>query len=257
MSDKKCGKCQITLISGENWSLSSQKRKKTICSQCLRDYANNKYEENKLKISDNNAIKRSKIRLSVIEYYGGKCELCNETNPNVLSLDHIDGHGRKHRKEVLGGNDSGTAFFKWVLKHKPTNIRLLCYNCNCQHSMTKTEITEQYDEGCKYCGGERIRHRHICSLCKTSIKRNRYIDLKLLVFKHYGCKCKDCGVEALEFLTIDHINDDGAEHRVEIGPHIFPWLKKNDYPEGFQILCYNCNYLKRNRKLALKRLNRF
>ncbi len=45
-----------------------------------------------------------------------------------LSVDHINGGGRKHR-EKLGG---GTAFFLW-LKEKgfpKDEYRLLCMNCN-------------------------------------------------------------------------------------------------------------------------------
>jgi hypothetical protein len=48
----------------------------------------------------------------------------------------------------------------------------------------------------------------------------------------------------LRFLTVDHINNDGAEHRRKIGAGIcslYWWLKKNHFPDGFQILCYNCN----------------
>jgi hypothetical protein len=190
------------------------------------------------------------VRSTVLDYYGGQCVLCGETNQELLSLDHIDGNGRKHRKEVLGGTDSGSAFFKWVLKNKPNNIRLLCYNCNCQNNMNKVEMTVQYEEGCQFCGEERMHHRHTCQKCKTQIKRNHYIDLKMEVFAHYGCQCANCGIDKIEFLTIDHINNNGAEHRKQIGTQIYPWLKKNKYPADFQVLCYNCNYLKRNQKLA-------
>ena len=59
-------------------------------------------------------------------------------------------------------------------------------------------------------------------------------------------KCACCGEQELGFLTIDHINGDGAKQRREAtlgrGGHIFYlWLKRNNYPEGFQVLCYNCN----------------
>lgn len=60
----------------------------------------------------------------------------------------------------------------------------------------------------------------------------------------YGGKCSCCGETQFEFLTIEHINRDGAKHRREIGgsKRIYQWLKDNNYPkEGFTVLCFNCN----------------
>lgn len=71
---------------------------------------------------------------------------------------------------------------------------------------------------------------------------------KLEVFNHYGgSKCACCGETIFEFLTIDHINGGGSQHRKEIGGlgHVlYRWLIKNNFPDGFQILCYNCNCAK-------------
>jgi len=72
------------------------------------------------------------------------------------------------------------------------------------------------------------------------------------VVDHYGGKCACCGESKILFLSIDHINEDGAKHRAEImgspdggrriGSTIFyKWLEKNNFPEGFQVLCHNCN----------------
>lgn len=61
----------------------------------------------------------------------------------------------------------------------------------------------------------------------------------------YGGKCACCGEETYEFLTFDHVNNDGAEHRKEVDPNmLLIWLKKNDYPDTIQVLCYNCNCTK-------------
>jgi len=70
--------------------------------------------------------------------------------------------------------------------------------------------------------------------------------LRLKVLIHYGGnppKCICCGENHIEFLTIDHIYGGGNKHRKEIGGGylIHKWLIKNDFPEGFRVLCYNCN----------------
>ena len=66
-----------------------------------------------------------------------------------------------------------------------------------------------------------------------------------LVFNYYGglfphCEC--CGESHWEFLTIDHINGDGAEHRKQIKGNLYLWLIQNNFPDGFRILCMNCNW---------------
>lgn len=70
----------------------------------------------------------------------------------------------------------------------------------------------------------------------------RYKKARQLVLTHYGQNCYYCG-ESLEFfLTIDHILDDGKKHREVVrGSYLYFWLIKQDFPSGFQTLCYNCN----------------
>lgn len=61
----------------------------------------------------------------------------------------------------------------------------------------------------------------------------------------YGGKCVCCGESNPAFLTIDHVNEDGAAHRkalnAQAGLYIYDWLRKQGYPDGFQLLCFNCN----------------
>jgi hypothetical protein len=63
----------------------------------------------------------------------------------------------------------------------------------------------------------------------------------------YGGQCVCCGEKELVFLTADHIGGDGASHRRSVGLErgsMLRWLKENNYPPGFQILCWNCNAAK-------------
>ena len=56
--------------------------------------------------------------------------------------------------------------------------------------------------------------------------------------------CKNCNINDTDVLTIDHINNDGYKHRKEIKGNLYFWLIKNNFPEGFQVLCFNCNHKK-------------
>lgn len=67
---------------------------------------------------------------------------------------------------------------------------------------------------------------------------------RLAVMHHYGAKCSCCGEERAEFLSVDHINGGGKAHRLIIGNgggRIHKWLIQNNFPDGFRILCHNCN----------------
>lgn len=69
--------------------------------------------------------------------------------------------------------------------------------------------------------------------------------LKKQVLEHYGGECECCGEIILEFLTIDHIHNDGHIHRAELkgkGIKVYADIVKNGFPEGrFRVLCFNCN----------------
>jgi hypothetical protein len=85
---------------------------------------------------------------------------------------------------------------------------------------------------------------------KILSKHKEYIQkTRLAVLELYGGKpprCACCGETYIEFLAVDHINNDGGEHRKEISRQsIYPWLLRNEYqPDRFQVLCHNCNLSK-------------
>lgn len=65
------------------------------------------------------------------------------------------------------------------------------------------------------------------------------------ILQHYGGKCVCCGEAAYEFLAIDHIDGNGNAHRRAIGQsNLYRWIRKNGYPDNFQVLCHNCNNAK-------------
>lgn len=80
-------------------------------------------------------------------------------------------------------------------------------------------------------------------------KRQLYQEMKLSILIHYGGnppKCSCCGEDHIEFLTINHINNNGAEHRKSFGGRNYSWYIYRDiiekgFPEGYNVLCYNCN----------------
>ena len=93
------------------------------------------------------------------------------------------------------------------------------------------------------CKADPVYAEHLRECGRSQYRRSRAEALA-----KYGPACKCCGEAELLFLAIDHVNDDGAAHRREhgiaSGTSIYAWLKKNDWPAGFQVLCHNCNNAK-------------
>ena len=60
--------------------------------------------------------------------------------------------------------------------------------------------------------------------------------------------CEICGENDFDVLAIDHINGGGNKHRKEIARHTVDYLIKNNFPEGYRVLCMNCNIKEAKRK---------
>ena len=76
--------------------------------------------------------------------------------------------------------------------------------------------------------------------------RNRRQKQRLEVITYYGGKCNKCGFTDIRALQIDHINGGGTKHKKEIKTFdLCHWIIRNKYPKGFQVLCANCNWVKR------------
>lgn len=67
-----------------------------------------------------------KYKIDCINHYGGKCACCGIADLSVLSMDHIEGGGRRLKKA-----EAGHGRFYWLKKNKyPPGFRVLCMNCN-------------------------------------------------------------------------------------------------------------------------------
>ena len=98
------------------------------------------------------------------------------------------------------------------------------------------------------CGAEPKLGCNSCQACiDAAVRRNRntMIRLRQTVFTHYGVSCVCCNISTIEFLSLDHIDGNGARHRkiVGHGKTFYRWAVKN-LPIDLQVLCFNCNCAK-------------
>lgn len=83
-------------------------------------------------------------------------------------------------------------------------------------------------------------------------KRNERARLKQEMVEAYGGKCSCCGEMAIEFLTLEHREQDGAEHRRQLAKKngvkrvrcdmIWREARRQGYPDCYTVLCMNCNF---------------
>lgn len=68
--------------------------------------------------------RRRQDREAALDHYGRKCACCGETEDAFLQIDHIDGGGRQHLKQV-------GYMPTWLRQNSfPTGFQTLCANCN-------------------------------------------------------------------------------------------------------------------------------
>lgn len=154
---------------------------------------------------------------------------------------------------------------------KDVSLTLICIKCETPFTVQPYRIKQ----GARYCSAacwravEVTKKQSVVSIpcvdcgdtlrtkssgrCQTCYRRHRNRRIKQEVIDAYGGKCACCGESAFEFLTVDHKHNDGAQHRYEhfqksgrmlFGGAMYMQIIRDNFPEMFQILCWNCNLAK-------------
>ena len=88
----------------------------------------------------------------------------------------------------------------------------------------------------------------------NSLNETQRKELEEKLHSKQSGKCHICD-DSIEFginqVDIDHINGKGSQHTASIsygkrsGSTLYRWLIKHYFPEGYQTLCMNCQWVKR------------
>lgn len=186
------------------------------------------------------------------------CEICNKEKPISEFRKKSSNHGGYDHRCRLCRNDyleTRKRRIAGVTQDLSFKLCLLCksYKKIEEFYVNTTSIDgrQAYCTECnkKYYENFRANPDNVIREKKRAQESHRR--LKIDVFVHYGNKCECCGEENMKFLTIDHIDGAGSEHRRSLGlksrdksgagAAFYRWLRKNKYPEGYRVLCYNCN----------------
>jgi hypothetical protein len=189
--------------------------------------------KNKIKKTEYDNKHRRDLRDKIFEILGSECWICQDNNIKFLTFDHVMNNGSERRKVFGSALGELTDLKKrgWPINEIKSNFQVLCYNHNC-------------GKGRGYLNGTLVLSRY---------QRYRR-KLWKQAFEFFG-PCKVCGETNLQFLTTDHIHNDGAERRRNgecNSSRLLEQFRQQGWPESlketYQILCFNHNCSK-ERKL--------
>lgn len=161
-----------------------------------------------------------------------KCKLCGVglTNSNGLKL-MMKRNGRIHK-----------------------TLRSYCRTCNYQ--IRKSYNKEWFRNHPGYSAeSKRIAYQRDPKKLRERAVLNR-MKTKLDVLCHYSGNPPSCAnpfqIHKIPFtdlrcLTLDHINGNGRRHRLQMGISgggLHRWVQSHRLPDGFQVLCMNCQIIK-------------
>lgn len=237
-----CKSCGTILISDLNWYLSSKKHNERRCINCTIIKSREYYEANKEGISNQGKLKwktdkdfvkkhqertkvyrdtnRDAIRADgmqyrktthqrIVEFLGGKCVVCGETDWQILMPNHKNGGGKKERRALYNSTQS---FYLDILSgnRRHDDLDLRCANHN---------VLYEFEVG---------RHTKLVPARVTAIKM-------------LGGACLDCGEADLRILRINYKLKGGVKERETKGKHnIYLEIVTNpSYRDKYDVRCAN------------------
>jgi hypothetical protein len=150
---------------------------------------------------------------------GGRCDRCPVADSRILHIDHKNDDGAIQRKAFA----SRESFLNFVLA-KPDEFQLLCPNCNHRKRLAASN-------------GPGTR--------QSAYTLKHVAKLRLAALASLGSQCS-CGATDLDILCFDHVRGGGLRDRKRLGGSAAMYRDVLVNPTKYQILCHNCNWLKRH-----------
>lgn len=94
----------------------------------MREKDRQRYAANREEVLERKSQYAANLRAVVFAHYGTVCACCGSTSR--LSIDHINGDGKQHRRELFGRN-TGMRIYTWLIREGfPPGFQVLCRPCN-------------------------------------------------------------------------------------------------------------------------------
>ena len=168
---------------------------------------------------------RKWLKEQILELLGRQCSNCSyRKDERALQLDHIDGNpDPRHR--------AGSMLYAAILNGTISDhlFQILCANCN---------VIKMFSNPVE---------RQPCRKTEEAINRQKWrAERRQSILNLYGRKCSNCGYRRNErALQLDHI-EGNPDPRYRGSWKLYDAILSGVLPkQSFQILCANCNFIKR------------
>jgi hypothetical protein len=171
------------------------------------------------------------------------CENCGARFPFWLRIDGIT-RNLSNRRYCLGCSPFGLHNTRQLAKPTPVErelpTQLRCPRCK------KVKPLAEF-----YLRKDGRRPHSWCKVCNLEHRKARFREDRIAALLHYSAgdiKCACCGERTIDFLTLDHVNNDGAAHRRSLGvgriggQSFYARLRVAGYTYPYlAVACFNCN----------------
>lgn len=133
---KVCGKTKKLDKFRDIKAKSGKMYKSHTCKKCAVArtlWRQNNIPEVKERANHRKREHHQRLKYEVFDMYGGVCACCGEEDKRFLTIDHINGSGRKDREKIKKTmSSSGSYYYRWLRDQGvQSHLQVLCYNCNC------------------------------------------------------------------------------------------------------------------------------
>lgn len=187
------------------------------------------------------------------------CALCRTTASTYFSKRYgyyLWHYHKGHKGESL----CDRCWRKVSYRKKHPLLDKQCLTCGISfHTKTSDSRWSYCSKRCKIRSpGRRLyyqNHKEEWKEYNKEYNSRRNYELKMDVYKHYSpeLKCPKCGFDDIRALSIDHVNG-GGRNKTAYKRWLYKWIIDHNYPAEFQILCMNCQWIKRVERNELRRI---
>lgn len=149
--------------------------------------------------------------------------------------------GGTFAKAVYGG--------KLESKGNFTSRKYCCRECsNLAKRKYERDYYQQHQEDIRRQKRENmLRYRRANPEKHRQLSRDAKAKLKGKVWEMYGHTCSACGFPDKRALSLDHVKNNGAKERRELGERgVYQRAIEAYRPDDYRILCMNCQFIKRH-----------
>lgn len=181
-----------------------------------------------------------------------ECKICKKKFRVILSRLYTT----KYCSKICYGKSRAITEENRLAKRRERQAKWVQNNREKQRSYGRTSYWKNRQKNIDktYKWREKNREKFL-RYSREYAQSSRY-KLRQEIFKKYGSKCKKCGFSDLRALQIDHVDGGGTqEFKKVFNSRRADFLKAvlKDTKNQYQILCANCNFIKRYENNELKK----